>query len=88
MVNFALVDRRIRVDRKLSEFTPQLQLDKTKMEQVFINIFTNAIHAMKPGGALSVRTGRRLIGLRWPDRRIGFADEVTAGSIRPARCRH
>ena len=46
----------IAVDRDLQEPLPQLQLDSGKISQVFINLFTNAVHAMEEGGTLSVRT--------------------------------
>jgi PAS domain S-box-containing protein len=43
---------------------PILELDAGKMGQVFINLITNAIHAMPAGGTLSVRTyGKQLTGV-------------------------
>ena len=56
LVRHELVKNRITVDKHLDENLPHLKLNRTKMEQVFINLFMNAIHAMPGGGTLSVRT--------------------------------
>ena len=42
--------------RELSSDLPKIWLDKNKLKQVFVNIFTNAIHSMESGGTLTVRT--------------------------------
>jgi PAS domain S-box-containing protein len=43
---------------------PKLRLDKNKVEQVFVNILTNAIHAMPEGGTLTVRVyAKQLTGV-------------------------
>jgi signal transduction histidine kinase len=44
---------------ELAADLPPVAVDALKMEQVFVNIITNAIHAMKGGGTLTLRTSTR-----------------------------
>ena len=44
-----------KLDLKLGEI-PAVNLDPSKMSQIFVNIFTNALHAMELGGTMSVET--------------------------------
>lgn len=67
------------VVKELQPNLPPLKLDVTKMGQAFINILTNAIHAMGEGGTLTVRTfAKQLTGVgpnvgdsRWESFRVG-----------------
>lgn len=53
-----------RIERDLQPNLPLLKLDAGKISQVFINLFTNAIHAMGESGILSVRTyAKQLTGV-------------------------
>jgi PAS domain S-box-containing protein len=61
LVGHALVRGRIRVVRQFDPRLPPLPLDVTKIEQVFINLFMNAIDAMPDGGTLTIRTRRSQI---------------------------
>jgi len=47
------------VIKELQAGLPPLKLDSLKIGQVFINVFTNAIHSMGDGGTLTVRTFTR-----------------------------
>ena len=57
-----IVASQISVVRKLAADLPRLLLDRSKMEQVFINLFINALHAMSAGGVLTVITRKRRFG--------------------------
>ena len=47
---------RVAVTRDFAEDLPPLTIDGYKVQQVLVNLFTNAIHAMSGGGTLKVRT--------------------------------
>ncbi|HKS35817.1 MAG TPA: PAS domain-containing protein [Verrucomicrobiae bacterium] len=61
LVNYELTRSRINVVRDLAAHLPRVRLDKAKMEQVFINLFMNAIQAMPRGGTLTVETSARVL---------------------------
>ncbi len=46
--------RKISVHLRLEESLPLLQADPDQLQQVFMNLFSNAIDAMKAGGVLSI----------------------------------
>ncbi len=56
LVRHNLVSKHIKLQTDLAPGLPPLPLDGVKIEQVFINLFTNAIDAMPRDGALTVRT--------------------------------
>lgn len=56
LVKHELDKHHIAVERKLGEHLPAVLVDRNKIEEVFVNVFTNAVHAMATGGALTVRT--------------------------------
>ncbi len=52
------------VERELDPALPLLKLDDVKVGQVFVNVFTNAIHAMSGSGILTVRSyAKQLTGV-------------------------
>ena len=51
-----LTQRGISVSTSFAEGIPLICLDRRKLEEVFINIILNAIHAMEKGGNLTVQT--------------------------------
>jgi PAS domain S-box-containing protein len=56
MVRHELNKKRIELVKELSEPLPKVAVDRTQIQQVFVNLFVNAIHAMPEGGQLTVRT--------------------------------
>ncbi len=56
LVKHELAKHNINVALKLEENLPFVEIDRSKLQQVFINIFMNAIDAMDSKGVLSVRT--------------------------------
>jgi len=62
LLNNELIASRINLVRKLGTHLPSVRLDRSKMEQVFINLFLNAIQAMSGGGVLTVTTRQRRFG--------------------------
>ncbi len=47
--------RKISVHLRLEQSLPSLQADPDQLQQVFMNLFSNAVDAMKEGGVLSVQ---------------------------------
>ncbi len=48
--------RTISIHLKLEESLPSVQADPEQLQQVFMNLFTNSMDAMKEGGVLSIST--------------------------------
>ncbi|MCG3147884.1 MAG: Adaptive-response sensory-kinase SasA [Verrucomicrobiae bacterium] len=59
LVHHEFSARGIQVVRKFAPALPPRQIDRIRIEQVFINLFMNACHAMPKGGTLTVRTSLR-----------------------------
>ena len=54
LVRHELTQRNIRLETALGEALPERHFDADKMQQVFLNLFMNAMHAMEHGGVLHV----------------------------------
>jgi PAS domain S-box-containing protein len=59
LVKHELDRGQVTVVKELQEGLPELELDRFKMEQVLINVLTNAAHATPPGGRITIRTSCR-----------------------------
>lgn len=55
LVKYPLQQHRVDFEKDVPETLPNLSMDRAKMEQVFVNIFINAIDAMPDGGKLTVK---------------------------------
>lgn len=56
LVKIQLDKHGIRLISDLKEDIPDVKIDRNRVEQVFVNLFMNAINAMREGGGLTVRT--------------------------------
>jgi two-component system NtrC family sensor kinase len=75
---------RVVVERDLAQ-VPEVMGDRGKLEQVFINVLTNALEAMPAGGRLSLATAARgdTVEARIVDTGTGIADENVARVFDP-----
>ena len=62
LLNSEIAASQINVVCKLAADLPRVLLDRSKMEQVLINLFINALQAMPQGGVLTITTSHRLLG--------------------------
>ncbi|XHR30857.1 MAG: PAS domain-containing protein [Chthoniobacteraceae bacterium] len=61
LVRGELGSRKINVVEELTFDLPMVRLDAMKIEQVLVNIFSNAAQAMSEGGRLTIRTASRVV---------------------------
>jgi signal transduction histidine kinase len=69
LVRGDLLHAHVEIDRDYAEDIPLVRLDAQKVQQVLVNVFINACHAMPAGGQLVIRT--------WC---AGFADDADKSS--------
>ena len=56
LVDHELTQHNIRLEKQLEKDAGTIELDSNKLQQVFINVFMNAIQAMGKGGVLTVKS--------------------------------
>lgn len=56
LVRHELNKSQIRVVREYADQLPSVAVDRNQIQQVFVNVFVNAIHAMPSGGTLTLRS--------------------------------
>jgi len=77
------ISRGITIERMFDSTIPPIQIDTSKMQQVFLNIILNAIDAMPKGGSITIKTGifleeesqRRFARISIQDTGIGIKEE-------------
>jgi len=95
LVRHELTQRNIAVETRFGEGIPERDFDADKMQQVFLNLFMNAMHAIGHDGTLSIRselavvedaalgTHARDAGFLGGDRLIRIVIEDSGPGIRP-----
>ncbi len=55
LLEHKVVDKSIQVKIDIPESLPAIQADPDQLQQVFINLFLNSLHALQPGGTIKIR---------------------------------
>src|SRR6185369_16827962 len=81
LVRHEMSNSQIALHRCLASDLPPVRVDKNKLKQAFVNLLTNAVHAMPEGGAITVRTYARQLqpGEIGHDAGSRLADRFRAG---------
>jgi signal transduction histidine kinase len=79
LVKYELTKNNISLDKQLENELPEIELDRNKMKQVFINIFMNAIHAMGKDGTLTVKTFSRQLSKEYFNMHCKHTEHLKAG---------
>jgi PAS domain S-box-containing protein len=81
MVRHEMTSAPIQLVKELAAGLPKLWLDRNKIISVFVNVLTNAVHAMERGGTLTVRTYAKELQAHEADRNDGSrqAERLRAG---------
>lgn len=58
IVRYEFAKAKVKVVTRFAEDLPTFPLDASKIQQVLINVFVNACHAMPDGGTLEIATGQ------------------------------
>jgi len=84
LVNTMAKASRVKIATNYGEL-PLVEVDTNQMKQVFINLMNNAIHAMKEGGVLSIRTRREADGIAivFKDTGEGIPKEILSRIFEP-----
>jgi len=78
MLGALLSQHRIRIEKSYTKHIPAISINTVQMQQVFMNIVTNAVHAMPSGGRLEIKTSRtgEMIRVDFKDNGTGMDSET------------
>ncbi|MES2474855.1 MAG: PAS domain-containing protein [Verrucomicrobiota bacterium] len=79
LVEYQLRKGGIRIDFQPSDGLPVVEVDQTKIEQVLVNLFINAMHAMDGDGELTIRTDLISLDNVSPDEGNRLRDRLRQG---------
>ena len=54
LLKHKIADKKICTERNIAVDLPPLQADPNQLEQVFVNLFLNSLHALQPGGTIRI----------------------------------
>jgi len=55
LLQHKMAEKHVTLDIRLADDLPAIQADPDQLQQVFINLFLNSLHALKPGGTIKIR---------------------------------
>lgn len=77
-----LRDHRVTVELKIADNLPILQGSKSQFEEIFLNLFINAYHAMPNGGTLTI-TAKQSLEITISDTGTGIAKDELKNIFKP-----
>jgi signal transduction histidine kinase len=54
LLKHKIADKKVCVERTIAADLPPVQADPAQLEQVFVNLFLNSLHALEPGGTIGI----------------------------------
>ena len=57
LLDHKIVDKGVHVKIQILDSLPAIQADPDQLQQVFINLFLNSLHALQPGGTIKINAG-------------------------------
>ena len=80
LVHYETVRAHVTVVKAPAKTLPPINLDRHKIEQVFVNVFINAIQAMPGGGTLTVKTAAKAFSALHPGVKRRRTDSFPSGA--------